>query len=447
LPKEKKRRQITGVLLVVLILVVVNSQPYRELISLPHEVRLIEGQPLQLNLHLPYLYVRPDREGIISLGGEVKERGKWKVLGGAPISLEPLQLGEVNLELKFFGLIPWRKVNVDVLPEIRLVPGGQSIGVLLKTNGIIVTALGKVVDPAGGEHYPAVEAGVEVGDVILKVNDREVKSDEEMAFVINEAGQKGLPVVLEIKRQGRIIYKTVKAVFCRDTGRFRIGLFVKDGTAGVGTLTFYDPKTMIYGALGHVITDAESNQRLEVREGNIVLARITSIEKAKGGHPGEKIGVFDDQALAGKIYSNTDFGIFGQLLAPPANGMTESLPIALIGQVHPGPAEILTVIEGDKVEHFSVEIQRIFPQDAPETKGMIIRITDPRLLARTGGIVQGMSGSPILQDGRLVGAVTHVFVNDPTRGYGVFIEWMVWQSGLLKPTGVRCQPGSFFVVG
>jgi stage IV sporulation protein B len=127
--------------------------------------------------------------------------------------------------------------------------------------------------------------------------------------------------------------------------------------------------------------------------------------------------------------------------------MTESLPIALIGQVHPGPAEILTVIEGDKVEHFSVEIQRIFPQDAPETKGMIIRITDPRLLARTGGIVQGMSGSPILQDGRLVGAVTHVFVNDPTRGYGVFIEWMVWQSGLLKPTGVRCQPGSFFVVG
>lgn len=444
MPRHSKRRRVTGLLLVILILLVVNSQPYRDLISFPSELKVAEGQPLELNFHLPYLYVRPDRDGIIALEGGLKQGSNWKVLWNSPLSLQPVQLGEVNLEFRLFGIIPWKRVAVDVLPEVRLVPGGQSIGILLKTNGIVVTSLGTVIDPAGVEHHPAQDAGVEVGDVIVKVNDREVKSDEEMAFFINEAGQKGNPVILEIRRRGSTLYKMVKPVFCRDAGRFRIGLFVRDGTAGVGTLTFYDPKTLVFGALGHVITDVDSNQRLEVREGNIVMARVTSVEKARGGQPGEKIGVFDDRTLAGSIQANSDYGIFGRLSIPPPDS-SSSLPIALAGQVRTGTAEIMTVVQGDKVERFAIEIQRVFPQDSPETKGMIIKITDSRLLAKTGGIVQGMSGSPILQDGRLVGAVTHVFVNDPTRGYGVFIEWMVWQSGILRQTGVRCQPDSFFV--
>ena len=197
-------------------------------------------------------------------------------------------------------------------------------------------------------------------------------------------------------------------------------------------MTFYDPKTMKYGALGHVISDMDTKKPIVVQDGQIVRSTVTSIEKGSNGIPGEKLARFsNDREAIGDITRNSPFGIFGKLHKDIQNGkMDEALPIALPHEVKEGPAKILTVVDEDKVEEFEVEVVSKIEQKFPATKGMVIKITDPKLLEKTGGIVQGMSGSPIIQDGKIIGAVTHVFVNDPTSGYGVHIEWMLNEAGI-----------------
>ncbi|MGE5702682.1 MAG: SpoIVB peptidase, partial [Clostridia bacterium] len=213
---------------------------------------------------------------------------------------------------------------------------------------------------------------------------------------------------------------------------YRMGLYIRDSAAGVGTLTFYEPKSGAYGALGHVISDVDTGQAIVVGDGQIVQASVTSIEKGESGNPGEKFARFyNESVVLGNITKNTPFGIFGKMKESPKRSYyQEAIPVALAEQVQEGPAKILTVVDGQRVEEFDIEIVNVVKQHFPATKGMIIRVTDKRLLDKTGGIVQGMSGSPIIQNGKLVGAVTHVFVNDPTSGYGCFIEWMLQDAGL-----------------
>ncbi|MGI6425594.1 MAG: SpoIVB peptidase [Tepidanaerobacteraceae bacterium] len=210
------------------------------------------------------------------------------------------------------------------------------------------------------------------------------------------------------------------------TGIYQIGLWVRDIAAGVGTLTFYDPNTGLYGALGHIISDADTGKIIEVGNGEIIRARVASISPGRRNQPGEKRGVFiNEEQIIGNIISNTPYGIFGKSYYPFENPLYSTLPVATINQVQEGKATILTVVEGEKIEEYDIEIQKITQQSYPNGKGMIIKIVDQELIKRTGGIVQGMSGSPIIQNGYIVGAVTHVFVNDPTKGYGIFLEWML----------------------
>ena len=204
-----------------------------------------------------------------------------------------------------------------------------------------------------------------------------------------------------------------------------MGLYIRDSAAGVGTLTFYDPVTKKYGALGHVISDVDTQKPIVVHDGHIVRSSVTSIEKGSNGDPGEKLANFSgNRDTLGTIEKNSSFGIFGTLKNTTLknNIYDEKMPITLSTHVKEGPAKILTVVEGETVEQFDIEIVSSIPQKEPATKGMIIKVTDPKLIEATGGIVQGMSGSPIIQDGKLVGAVTHVFVNDPTSGYGCHIS-------------------------
>lgn len=197
-------------------------------------------------------------------------------------------------------------------------------------------------------------------------------------------------------------------------------------------MTFYEPKSKKYGALGHVISDMDTKKPIVVEDGEIVHSTVTSIEKGSNGKPGEKLARFTgERDVIGDITRNSPFGIFGKLNRDIKNGMLDkALPIALSHQVKEGPAQILTVVDGEEVELYDIEIVSTIPQKFPATKGMVIKVTDPDLLDKTGGIVQGMSGSPIIQDGKLIGAVTHVFVNDPTSGYGVHIEWMLNEAGI-----------------
>ena len=342
--------------------------------------------------------------------------------------------GKMHLQLRLFNLIPLRQLIVQVVPPVKVVPGGQSIGVLLHAKGVIVVGQAPVTDENGSRVNPSARAGISQGDVILSINGRPVDGDRHTREEIDRLGSTGEPIMLEVKHGDKTFETRVEPILCPDTGRYRIGLFIRDSAAGVGTLTYYHPESRSYGALGHLITDMTTTQRIDLADGRIVAASVQGIHRGEKGHPGEKLGQFSaDGRLTGNIEKNTLCGIFGHLdQSPSGSYYREPVPLAMSHQIRRGPAEILTVLQGSQVERFKIEIQEIMPNGKQDGKGMVIRITDARLLNRTGGIIQGMSGSPIIQGGKLVGAVTHVFINDPARGYGVMAEWMLEEAGILS---------------
>lgn len=348
-----------------------------------------------------------------------------------------------NPVYNFLGLFSSPEEDVGK-PRLEVIPGGHSIGVTLQTKGVLVVGYAPIRDQQNKELYPAKQAGIEVGDIILKINGVKAVNDLQVAQEIDKNCKENTAINLEIKHKGQISQKSLQPLYCPETNRYRIGLYIRDEAAGVGTLTFIEPKTKKFGALGHVITDIDTNDQIELSEGKIVESTIYAIEKGKRGDPGEKIGTFMlESSFSGKIEKNTDSGIFG-LWDGKANNpfYTSPIPIAWKSEIEPGPAKILTVINENKIEQFDIKIEKIM-QYRNDNKNMILRVTDPLLLEKTGGIVQGMSGSPIIQNGKIVGAVTHVFVNDATRGYGVFIEKMLTDSGVMSKAATA-QGGGFF---
>lgn len=327
--------------------------------------------------------------------------------------------------------VPLKKVDLEVLDDFKVIPGGQSLGVQLNTLGVLVVGHYLVSQP-DGKVSPGEDANVKVGDIILKVNGKSIKNMEEVKPFVDEAGKNDKELALTIKRGKKTINTSLKPATDKKKDNYQIGLYIRDSAAGIGTMTFQDPKSKRYGALGHVISDMDTKKPIEINDGKIVRSSVTSIEKGDNGNPGEKQANFsvEDKQL-GSITKNSPFGIFGRLNGIIENNrMDKPMPISLSHEVKEGPAKILTVVEKEKVEEFDVEIVSSVPQKFPATKGMVIKITDPKLLKATGGIVQGMSGSPIIQNGKVIGAVTHVFINDPTSGYGVHIEWMLQEAGI-----------------
>lgn len=419
---REKWRRATGLLLVVLILSICATPEFRTFVALPDHLRLPQGQAHELSLGLPFSTAVPTAGQGLAVGG-----------GGAPLQLAAEQPGRYTLDVKLFGLIPIRRMTVDVVPEIRVVPGGHSIGVRLQSHGVLVVGFAAIQDEEGRVHHPGRAAGLQVGDTIIAIDGRPVRGEEHAVHLFQEAGRRGRPVTLTVRRGEERLERTVQPVQEKESGRWRVGLYIRDGASGVGTLTFYHPPTRKFGALGHVIAEGENRRPFDFAHGQITAADVVKIQKGKRAAPGEKITSHPEAGgRLGVIEKNTPFGIFGRLNAPLKNPLYEEpLPVAMASQVKEGPAQILTVVDGQKIERFDVEIVRLIRQPTAEGKNMIVQITDPRLLEATGGIVQGMSGSPIIQDGRVVGAVTHVFVNDPTRGYGVLIEWMLQEAGIL----------------
>lgn len=398
----------------------------RSFFGLPTHRSVLVGEPLAPSFELPVKLTSV-------LQWRVNHPESAKVLhpDRSPVVA---QAGEYYVSLRLFGLIPLRYMTVTAVPEIDVVPGGQSIGVLLHREGVLVVGEAPV-SSQGGELSPAGEAGIREGDIILAINGRQVMSESDVRELVNEAGGAGEKLNVRIKRNGREFNVGLTPDYCRKTGRYRVGLLVRDSTAGVGTLTFCEPETRSYGALGHIITDGRNSHGMELTDGSIIEAEIQGIRPGTRGRPGEKLGVFSDHhLLTGSIEQNTVYGIFGTLEGELTNPHFEAaVPVALLHHIRTGPAEMLTVLHGREVERFRLEIEEIRPEAVGDGKGLVIRITDERLIEESGGIIQGMSGSPIVQNGRLVGAVTHVFINNPTRGYGVPVEWMLRECGLLQP--------------
>lgn len=419
-----------GLTVAVLFVALCWFTPIHQLASIPQELRILQGASTALDIGLKsFATVTTSEPAVVSVAGPQQDVSAAHQK--TPLTLDSGKTGTANLQVKLFGVIPVKSVHVNVVPDLKVIPGGQSIGVKLKSSGIMVVGYNLV--KAGGESIsPAEQAQVKVGDIITAIDGKKVKSVEQAAEWINKAGKSNQSLEFSIKRQKETLKVKVKPLYDKDSDIYRIGLYIRDSAAGVGTLTFYQPDHNVFGALGHIITDVDTGQPIGVGDGQVVHSSVTSIEKGENGTPGEKRGIFvDEDKVLGSITRNSDFGVFGKMSEQPEYGkIKKALPIALAEQVHEGKASILTVVDNQKVEEFDIQIVNVMRQKYPATKSMVIKVTDPRLLEKTGGIIQGMSGSPILQDGKVVGAVTHVFVNDPTQGYGVFIEWMLNEAGV-----------------
>jgi stage IV sporulation protein B len=415
--QQESRFRFWRLLLAVAVSLACLSPPVQRLAESPVEVSLPLGECLRLPLGWRTVSTSTSDARIVQATSDPDEHG------ATALSLLGKHPGQALVSTRIFGLIPWKTVRVQVVPSEFVYVGGQSIGIRLNTRGVMVIGYQRI----GDHDSPAARAHVQIGDIIERVNGTSLNSVDDLErWLMSHPDE--LSLLLTVRRHGQL--RTIRVQPVTDSvGKGHLGLYVRDRTSGVGTLTFYDPDSHRFGALGHVITDVDTGQPIEGR-GSVFEAEVVGMVRGSVGRPGEKRGRFVAPAGSiGRIDKNTPFGVFGTMETTPSHlYLDHEVPVALPSQVHAGPAQMLTVVSGETVEAFQVEIENTLSQSQPATKSMIIHVTDPRLLRLTGGIVQGMSGSPVIQDGRLVGAVTHVFVSDPTRGYGVYAKWMLRQA-------------------
>lgn len=329
--------------------------------------------------------------------------------------------------LSLFGIIPIKTATVDTVPEIMLAPCGTPFGVKILTDGVIVVGLNDITT-ADGTVNPGKQANIQTGDIIYKINGVEVSSNDDVAKAISSS--KGETVSVELQRDGKNLTLPLTPALSSIDNTYKAGLWVRDSSAGIGTVSFYDPQTGAFGGLGHAISDVDTGEVLPVLKGDVVNVKIHDIVKGTVGTPGELRGSFVSNESCGTITVNNDSGVFGTMYEAPY--YDRLVPMGLKQEIQTGKATILTTINGSTPKEYEIKIEKFNLFENSPTKNMVIRITDPELLELCGGIVQGMSGSPILQNGKLVGAVTHVFVNDPTRGYAIFAENMYQNVSILQ---------------
>lgn len=357
-----------------------------------------------------------------------------------PFSVEPIGCSEecvstgmsdfdpcedYSATLKFMNIFPVKSVKVHVCQSTKVTPCGVPFGVKLYTKGAVVIGTSGVKSDEGMLE-PWSAAGIRKGDVVIAANGKEVLNNDDLEYVIQNSS--GSEIEFRVMRENREFITHLKPVKSTDDDKYRVGIWVRDSSAGIGTLTFCSGKNHIFAGLGHGICDVDTSELLPLSRGEIVSAQITGIVCGCSGVPGQLKGCFTDPKPIGEICVNNETGLYGNLNDDFGTG--NEVNVVMKQKVKKGPAQILTTVEGTAPELYDINIDSINYDVTIPTKNMKISVNDPRLLEKTGGIVQGMSGSPILQNGGLVGAVTHVFVNNPTKGYAIFAETMLTNSNL-----------------
>jgi len=328
---------------------------------------------------------------------------------------------KTDAELYLFNLFPIKSVTINRVSNREVVPGGIPFGIKMLSSSVVVAETG-YIQSGGKTASPAKDAGIQIADTIVSINGEKMQSNSDVIRAISQSGGKTISVLLK-RNDGSC--KSVDVVPVKDLvdGEYKIGIWVRDSSAGIGTVTFYDPMSQSFAGLGHAVCDSSSGSALSLLSGDVVMAEIDSVTRSIKGSPGQLNGHFLSNKSVGRIYKNDETGVYGTIENVSYSGQT--VQIALKQEIKTGKATILTTLSGNTPEEFEIEIEKISLSADRATKNMVIKVTDSRLLKKAGGIVQGMSGSPILQNGKLVGAVTHVFVNDCTRGYGIFAENML----------------------
>lgn len=322
--------------------------------------------------------------------------------------------------IMLFDVVPVKNVNVKFSEHQYVTPCGTPFGIKIYTDGLVVVRTSEITADSKTVN-PSQEAGIECGDIITSVNNEKLSTNEQLLKYVENSN--GKSIKLEGIRNDKKFSTEITPVYDSKQGSYKIGLWVKDSCAGIGTLTFSDSSTGTFAGLGHGICDSESGQIMPLLNGDIVNANISSVRKGCCGSPGSLCGYFSGNEVIGNIKANSECGVYGTLNNTDVKN--KSIPVAFRQEVVRGKAQILTTINGNSPDYYDIEIENISYNNSNATKNMVIKITDDRLLEKTGGIVQGMSGSPIIQNGMLAGAVTHVFVNDPTHGYAIFAENMI----------------------
>lgn len=378
---------------------------------MPDEITIFEGENISLNTFLGITYTSKGETLSVSANTGKKTINK---VGNEKIS--------INLLDKFFI----KDIEVSVLPKTTVIPVGNIAGVKLYTNGVLVVGMSEIEGEDQKIYKPYEGTNIEEGDTIVSVNKTIINSTDDLIEQVNNS--KGQDIILQYIHDEQTLECSIKPIKTGES-EYKLGLWVRDSAAGVGTVTFYNPDTKGFAALGHGLLDIDTEQLINISSGEFVTANILDIDKGEKGEPGKIQGTLEKQKQIGNITQNTRFGIYGIVndISTLMINKSNEMEVALRDEIKPGKAEILCSLENGKIEKYEIEIQKIFKDNNYDNKSMKVRVTDKRLIEKTGGIIQGMSGSPIIQNGKFIGALTHVLVNEPLEGYAVFGDIMVKQ--------------------
>ena len=390
---------------------------------LPNSVIIFEGEELNLKTVVGLKIKRANGTNMpviqASNLGESEQSSKYETAG------------TFELNLNLFGTIPVKEIDVNVIPKTKVVPMGNLIGAKLYTSGVLVVGMSEIQGDDQQKHKPYEGSGIEEGDMIVEMDSKKIANTDELVETVNSS--KGKVIQIKYVRNDETITTSIQPIKSEDN-EYKLGLWVRDAAAGVGTLTFYEPSTGKFAALGHGIVDVDTGDIINIANGELVTSNLVAIKKGEKGTPGEIKGSIDSGVTIGNISKNTNFGVFG--LVSNKNNLNlngaKEYEVALRSEIQTGEAEIICELENEKKEQYKIEISKIYTSNNYDNKSMMIKITDERLLQRTGGIIQGMSGSPIIQNGKFVGAITNVLVSDPTTGYAIFGDLMVKQMKSVK---------------
>lgn len=343
--------------------------------------------------------------------------------------LNKITYSKDSLDIKFMGLINLKSVQLKKYENLKIIPGGDSVGVKISSDGVLVVGFSKIQHNGNEVDSTAKKSGIEVGDRIIEIDNKSVVNCNQLSQKIVESKNKILNV--KIIRDSNLLSKKIEVI--KENSENKIGLWVRDSTAGVGTMTFIDKNSKNFGALGHPITDSDTNKLFNIKNGDLYDSAIISLKKGEKGNPGELKGIFtNENTPLGEINKNTTSGIFGNLENGQKFIKNKEVQVGFRDEVKEGKAKIITTIDEKGPKEYEIEIIKKLEQHEAGPKSMIIKITDEKLLKETGGIIQGMSGSPIIQNDKIIGAVTHVLINKPDVGYGIYIEWMLKDAGVIN---------------
>ena len=340
-------------------------------------------------------------------------------------------VGKTTVKVSLFDKIFVKDMEVDVLPRTKVIPVGSVAGVKLYTSGVLVVGMSEIEGTDNKKYKPYENTGIEEGDTIISVNDNKISSTKELIQNVNKSN--GNDIKIEYIHENSTLSCSITPVKTSSSD-YKLGLWVRDSAAGVGTVTFYDLGSQTFGALGHGITDIDTEKLINIESGEFVTTKILNITKGEVGNPGKIQGTVENQKNIGKIYKNTKFGIYGKVDNISALNIDSSkeMEVALREEIKEGKATILCSLDGKSPKEYEIQIEKIYKENNYDNKSMKIKVTDSRLLDKTGGIIQGMSGSPVIQNGKFIGAITHVLVNSPTEGYAIFGDIMLKQSKEVK---------------